>query len=164
MPAYELDPMHPDVLRCCHCHAPVANVGDLAQRDPDPPQEMTARQALACWPGAALEVVRHDVLCSWRQREAEGTASNVNCKTSRLFRKHGMTLVGFWSPLDAKQASNKMVYILAFPSKAAADKAWEAFREDPEWLKAKAESERNGKLVERIESVYLSPTDYSPLK
>jgi hypothetical protein len=84
--------------------------------------------------------------------------------TCKLFQKHGMTLVGFWSPTDAQQASNRMVYILAFPSKAAADKAWEAFRTDPEWLKAKAESERNGKLVERVESVYLNPTDYSPLK
>jgi hypothetical protein len=84
--------------------------------------------------------------------------------TNKLFEKHGMILIGFWSPTDPKEAERKMVYLLAFPSKEAADKSWKGFREDPEWLKAKAASEKDGPLVERIESVYLNPTDYSPLK
>lgn len=84
--------------------------------------------------------------------------------TCKLFEKHGMTLVGFWSPIDPKVAEQKMVYILAFPSKEAADKAWKAFREDPAWLKAKAESEKDGVLVSKVESVYLNPTDYSKIK
>jgi hypothetical protein len=84
--------------------------------------------------------------------------------TCRLFQKHSMTLIGFWSPIDGKQADEKMVYLLAFPSKAAADKAWQAFRDDPEWQRVKKASEKDGKLVERVESVYLNPTDYSPLK
>ena len=84
--------------------------------------------------------------------------------TNKLFEKHGMTLIGFWSPIDAKQAEEKMVYILAFPSKEAADKSWKAFRDDAEWKAARAESEKNGRLVDKVESVYLNPTDYSPMK
>jgi hypothetical protein len=84
--------------------------------------------------------------------------------TNKLFEKHGMTLIGFWSPLDAKQADEKMVYILAYPSKEAADKSWKAFREDPAWLKAKNDSEKDGKLVDKVESLFMNPTDYSQIK
>jgi hypothetical protein len=84
--------------------------------------------------------------------------------TCALFKKHGMTIIGFWSPIDAKQAEEKLVYILAYPSKEAADKSWKAFREDPDWNTAREASEKNGKLVAKVESVYLNPTDYSPLK
>lgn len=84
--------------------------------------------------------------------------------TCKLFKKHGMELVGFWSPTDDKEAESKMVYILAYPSKEAADKSWKAFRDDPDWIKARTESEKDGKLVARLESVYLNPTDYSPMK
>jgi hypothetical protein len=84
--------------------------------------------------------------------------------TCKLFQKHGISLIGFWSPTDAKEAERKMVYLLAFPSREAADKSWKAFREDPDWKAAKAASEKDGVLVERVESVFLNPTDYSPLK
>lgn len=84
--------------------------------------------------------------------------------TCKLFEKHGMTLIGFWSPIDKAKAEEAMVYLLAYPSKEAADKAWKAFRADPDWLKAKAESEKDGPLVQKVDSVYLNPTDYSKLK
>jgi NIPSNAP len=84
--------------------------------------------------------------------------------TCKLFEKHGMTIVGFWSPADATEAEKKLVYILAFPSKDAADKAWKAFREDPDWASARDASEKNGKLVDKVESVWLNATDYSPIK
>ena len=84
--------------------------------------------------------------------------------TCKLFEKHGITPIGFWSPLDKKEAEGVMVYLLAYPSKEAADKAWKAFRADPDWLKAKSESEKDGPLVQKVESVYLNPTDYSKLK
>jgi hypothetical protein len=84
--------------------------------------------------------------------------------TNKLFEKHGMTIVAFWVPLEAKEADRKLVYILAFPSKEAAAKSWEGFRKDPQWNSAREASEVNGKLVERVESVYLKATDYSPLK
>jgi hypothetical protein len=85
--------------------------------------------------------------------------------TTALFKKHGMTVIGYWSPLDPKQAEERLVYLLAFPSKEAAEQSWKAFREDPEWKKVREESEKDGRLLARPpESLYLSPTDYSPLK
>jgi hypothetical protein len=84
--------------------------------------------------------------------------------TNKLFEKHGMTIIAFWSPIDAKEAERKLIYILAFPNKEAADKSWKAFREDPDWIKAKAESEKDGVLVEKVDSVYMKATDYSPIK
>lgn len=83
--------------------------------------------------------------------------------TCALFKKHGMTIIGFWSPTDPKEAEQKLYYILAFPSKEAAQKSWEAFRNDPEWKAAREASEKNGKLVDKVESVYMNATDYSPL-
>jgi hypothetical protein len=85
--------------------------------------------------------------------------------TNKLFEKHGMTIIGFWMPTSQKEDEEKLIYILAYPSKEAADKSWKAFREDPEWRKVVAETERNGRLLAKPpESVYMTPTDYSPLK
>ena len=84
--------------------------------------------------------------------------------TRKLFKKHNMTIIGFWSPTDADQAKRQLVYLLAFPSQEAAAKSWKDFQADPEWKAVKEASEKDGKLVERIESVYLKPTDYSALK
>ncbi len=75
-----------------------------------------------------------------------------------------MTLIGFWSPIDPKEAEEKLVCILAFPSKEAADKAWAAFQNDPEWKAAKAESGKDGPLVKKVDRIFLNPTDYSPIK
>ena len=84
--------------------------------------------------------------------------------TNKLFVKHGMQIIGYWTPADGPKAENTLVYILAFPSKEACEKSWAAFRADPDWTKAKADSEVNGKLVDKAESVCLKPTDYSPIK
>jgi hypothetical protein len=85
--------------------------------------------------------------------------------TNDLFRKHGMTIIGFWVPQDEKDGkANTLVYMLAFPDREAAKKSWAEFGGDPEWQKAKAESEKDGVLVGKVISVYLDPTDYSPIK
>jgi hypothetical protein len=85
--------------------------------------------------------------------------------TCRLFKKHGMEIVGFWIPNDKdKGAENKLIYILAHKSREAAKKSFQDFGNDPEWKKAQSESEANGKLVEKVESVFMSATDYSPMK
>ena len=84
--------------------------------------------------------------------------------TCKLFEKHGITIIGFWSPIDKDKAEEVMVYILAYPSKEAADKSWKEFRADPDWIKAKADSEKDGVLVKKVESVFLTATDYSKLK
>lgn len=85
--------------------------------------------------------------------------------TCELFKKHGMDLIGFWTPIDEKNGkSNTLVYMLAFPDRESARKAWKAFGDDPEWKKAYAESHKNGVLVSKVQSVFLEPTDYSALK
>jgi len=85
--------------------------------------------------------------------------------TMALFKKHGMEVVGFWGPTDKEKGSeNTLVYVLAFPSREARDKAWKDFVADPDWHKARDDSEKNGKLLEKIESVILMATDYSPVK
>ncbi len=85
--------------------------------------------------------------------------------TLALFRKHGMEIVGFWMPIDQEAgAGEKLVYILAHQSRAAAAASWQAFRVDPDWVKVKADSEADGVLTTKIESVFLASTDYSPLK
>ena len=84
--------------------------------------------------------------------------------TNKLFVKHGMTLIGFWSPIDPKGADEKMVYILAYPSREAAKTSWADFANDPDWKTARANSEKDGQLVAKVESLYMNPTDYSPIK
>jgi hypothetical protein len=85
--------------------------------------------------------------------------------TNRLFAKHGMKIVGFWVPSDKdKGADNTLVYLLRYPDRAAREKAWEDFRKDPAWIAARDASEANGKLVDKVDSVMLTATDYSPMK
>jgi hypothetical protein len=84
--------------------------------------------------------------------------------TCALFKKHGMEIVGFWTPADPKEAEEKLVYILAYPSKEAREKSWKAFQDDPEWKAAKEASEKDGKLVKKVDQAFLNPTDYSPIK
>ncbi|MEW6306328.1 MAG: NIPSNAP family protein [Verrucomicrobiota bacterium] len=80
--------------------------------------------------------------------------------TCRLFEKHGMTNIGYWVPMENPE--NKLIYILAYPSRDAREKSWKAFVNDPAWKKAKADSEVNGTLVAKAESLFLEATDYSP--
>jgi hypothetical protein len=85
--------------------------------------------------------------------------------TCALFKKHDIEIVGFWIPSDKdKGAANTLIYVLAHKSREEAKKSWAAFANDPEWKKARAESEANGKLTDKVESVFLGATDYSPLK
>jgi uncharacterized protein (DUF1330 family) len=104
-----------------------------------------------------------------RARTAPGKLEALHARfrnhTMALFQKHGMEVVGFWGPTDKENGSqNTLVYVLAFPSRETRDKAWKDFVADPDWHKARDESEKNGKLLEKIESVILMATDYSPVK
>jgi hypothetical protein len=75
-----------------------------------------------------------------------------------------MTSIAYWVPQDAPTKDNTLVYVLAHPSREAAAKNWAEFRADPEWVKAKAESEKDGPLTTKVESVFMDPTDFSALK
>jgi len=81
--------------------------------------------------------------------------------TTAIFEKHGMVNVGYWVPLT--NSENKLVYLLAYPSREAREKSWKEFAADPEWQTVARNSEQNGKLVSRADSVFLEPTDFSPL-
>ena len=84
--------------------------------------------------------------------------------TMQIFEKHGMTNVGYWVPQDSARKDNTLIYIISHASRAQADRNWEAFDKDPEWQKVAAESEKDGKIIDKIESVYATATDYSPIK
>jgi hypothetical protein len=84
--------------------------------------------------------------------------------TLRLFEKHGMSNVIYLAPLDAPASQNQLVYLIAHKSREAATASWAAFRNDPEWKTAAAESQVNGPITSKVESVFLTATDYSPLK
>lgn len=84
--------------------------------------------------------------------------------TTRIFKKHGMENVGYWVPQDEPGHSSTLIYIIAHKSREAAKKSWDAFRADPEWKKVAAESEANGKIVAKVESVFMDPVDYSQIK
>lgn len=84
--------------------------------------------------------------------------------TNHLFVKHGMKLIGYWTPTEGDEAGNTLVYILAHDSREAAKKSWAAFGADPAWKKAAAASRENGRLVAGIENQWLKATDFSPLQ
>ncbi|MGV3589727.1 MAG: NIPSNAP family protein [Adhaeribacter sp.] len=95
---------------------------------------------------------------------APGKLEDLNARfrnnTMRVFAKHGMVNVGYWMPIDNPE--NKIVYILAYPSRQARDESWKNFSSDPEWQAIAKASEANGRLVSKVETHYLELTDYSP--
>ncbi|CAN5921751.1 hypothetical protein BH24BAC1_BH24BAC1_26710 [soil metagenome] len=95
---------------------------------------------------------------------APGKLEDLNARfrnhTMGLFSKHGMTNIGYWTPIENPE--NKLVYVLAYPSREARDASWKAFGADPQWQTAQAASEEAGRLVARVDSIYMKATDYSP--
>ena len=84
--------------------------------------------------------------------------------TLRIFKKHGMENIIYFAPQDAPLSQNTMIYLLAHPSREAADKNWAAFGKDPEWQKVAQETQVNGKIVAKVDRIFLTATDYSPTK
>jgi hypothetical protein len=77
--------------------------------------------------------------------------------TTALFKKHGMTVVGYWQPVTKRDT---LIYLLAYKDGAARDAAWAAFGADPEWVKTRSEMQVNV----QVDNVFMSATDYSPMK
>jgi hypothetical protein len=84
--------------------------------------------------------------------------------TMHIFEKHGMTNIAYWVPQDSPAHENTLVYVIAHASRDAAKQNWKEFGADPEWQKVQKESEANGKIVSKVESVFMDPTDFSPMK
>jgi len=80
--------------------------------------------------------------------------------TVKLFEKHGITNIGYWVPMENPE--NKLVYVLAYPSREAREASWKAFIADPDWQAASKASEVNGKLVDKVEQRFMTATDFSP--
>jgi hypothetical protein len=98
----------------------------------------------------------------------EGKLGNLDKRfrdhTMRIFEKHGMKNIAYWHPQDAPDSANTLIYVVSHASRDAATKSWAAFRADPEWQKVSRESQVDGNIVAKVVSVFMEPTDYSPMK
>ena len=98
----------------------------------------------------------------------EGKLVNLQARfrdhTMRLFEQHGMTNIGYWTPQDEPNSLNTLVYIISHDSREVAAASWDAFRSDPEWREVSRASQVDGRIVSNVESVFLDPTDFSPIK
>ena len=85
--------------------------------------------------------------------------------TMKLFEKHGMKNEMYWIPTDAARKDNTLIYIVSHANQEAADKSWAAFLADPDWIKARDASEKDGKILAKApDRVFMTLTDYSPGK
>jgi|SRR6185503_13903469 len=84
--------------------------------------------------------------------------------TCKLFEKHGMKNIGYWVSIEKPDAEPRLIYILAHKSREAAAESFKAFGADPEWQTARAESEKDGRLTAKVESVFMNPTDFSAIR
>jgi hypothetical protein len=84
--------------------------------------------------------------------------------TLKLFEKHGMENIAYFVTEEQDGTQSKLVYLLAHKSEAAAAASWAGFRADPDWIKAKEESEKEGKILEKVESLMMRPTVFSKIK
>jgi len=94
----------------------------------------------------------------------EALHDRFRAHTMKLWAKHGMTNVAYFKPTDAPASSNQIIFLLSYPSRDASKASWAAFGQDAEWKKVVAETEANGKLILKGETIALQPTDYSPMK
>lgn len=99
---------------------------------------------------------------------APGKAEALNHRfrnlTLGLFARHQMQVVAFWEPVADRETHGDLVYVMAFPDEQRGRAAWDAFRADPDWVAGRAASEVDGVLAARVTSVFLQPTDYSPMQ
>jgi NIPSNAP len=82
--------------------------------------------------------------------------------TTKLFERHGIKNVAYWTPLEEPGKSDTLIYILQHPSREAAAANWKSFQDDPEWKSVRDKSEGRGQLVEKVDSTFLVLTDFSP--
>ena len=94
----------------------------------------------------------------------DALATRFGNYTDTLFKKDNMKSIGYWMPEDAPNSQNLFIYILEHRSRAEAEKNWDESQADPEWKRAKAESEVQGPLVDHIDRYFMDPTSFSALK
>jgi len=120
----------------------------------------------------SIQISANNPPCCFEMRDYTATSGNLEKLQRRfkdhtvaLFKKHGMTQIGYWTPIDKKQgADNRLIYILSHADQKAAEISFKNFRADPAWIEAKKASESGGSLTEKVTSTFMVPTDYSPMK
>jgi hypothetical protein len=146
----------------------VMSMTAAAQAPAAAPQRGGGAPTPQCGPGVTGKNISSDSRCFELRTytvkgEGPGSIDLLHSRfrehTNRLFRKHGMTIVGFWQPLNPGM-ENTLIYLLAYKDGAARDAAWNAFRTDPEWTKVTKEMQ----VGTSVQSVFMNATDYGPMK
>ena len=83
--------------------------------------------------------------------------------TLKLWEKHGIRPVGFWTTMIG-ESSSELTYLLEWKDLAERERTWAAFMQDPDWIKARTESEKNGPILYNASNKILVPTAFSKLK
>ena len=100
-------------------------------------------------------------------RPAPGRLPNLlarfNDHTLRIWAKHGIRQVGFWTTLVGENQFD-LTYMVAWESMADRETKWTAFQTDPEWIRVRSESEKDGPINAAITNQFLAPTSFSALK
>jgi hypothetical protein len=139
--------LKPSFVLCFLCGAAVMlGVGKLRAANPSQPQHVYELR-----------------LYHAKEGKMDALKARFGDHTDALFKRHNMKSIGYWSPEDAPDSQTLFIYILEHPSREEAKKNWDAFQADPEWQKVKAESEKNGPLVDHIDRYYMDPTSFSAL-
>ena len=142
-----------------------STAGPASREIRTPPRASPARPATPpCGPGLDIKNAARDSRCFELRTYTLTKGSSADLlharfreRTIALFRKHGMTVIGFWQPVARL---DQLVYILAYRDAAARDSAWAAFNTDPDWLKTRAEMQ----VSVDVDNAFMVATDYSPLK
>jgi len=83
--------------------------------------------------------------------------------TLKIWQKHGIRQAGFWTTLIGESNQN-LYYLLEWQDLAEREHKWNAFVQDPEWQKARAETEKDGPIVAKVTNYILAPTPYSSVR
>jgi len=159
--------MIPSMLMAIIFAAGIAATGSAqAPAAPPAPPAVPAGPPAPCGPGVTDKNAAPDSRCFELRTytvRAEGPGSidllhsRFRQHTNRLFRKHGMEIIGFWHPTNKP---NALIYVLAYKDRAARDAAWKAFQSDPEWVKVRTEMP----VGTVVESIFMNSVDYGPMK
>jgi hypothetical protein len=113
--------------------------------------------------GAKSDVVYELRIYHANEGKLDALLARFRDHTVAIFNRHGLKSVAYWTPTDEPLKGRTLIYILKHPSREAAMANWKSFHDDPEWVKVSTESEKNGKLVEKVDSTYMTLTDFSPV-
>jgi NIPSNAP len=83
--------------------------------------------------------------------------------TLKIWERHGIRQAGFWT-VAVGESNQALYYLLAWESLADREKKWATFQADPEWISKRAETEKDGPIVERVVNQILQPTSFSAVR